>query len=120
MTPKSFTVVAIALLGASSAQSAVFVSLDFTGNNPADHPENIAGDKTFRTHTFTDWVSAANDVTFRFAPRNNGAGSTGNIHVNAVSVEGTFTSVPEPSSALLADLATLFLARRRRQEEILF
>ena len=38
--------------------------------------------------TFTETITGAGSIEFRFTPRNAGAGSTGNLHINALRVEG--------------------------------
>ncbi len=64
--------------------------------------------------TFTEMISGANSVEIRFTPRNAGAGSTGNLHINGLNVMGSVVPIPEPSTTLLAIAGLLALARRRR------
>jgi hypothetical protein len=67
----------------------------------------------FVLRTFNETISGANSVEFRFTPRNATAGSTGNIHINGLSVEGTV--IPEPSGSLLALIGIGLIAIRRRR-----
>jgi len=72
------------------------------------------GDKVFDTFTFERSIGDISSLGIRFTPRNAGAGSTGNLHISGLQVNGTI--VPEPTSltTLLCGLAPLMLRRRRR------
>lgn len=71
-----------------------------------------SGDFGFDTITFNEAIVGATEVVIRFTPRNAGQGSTGNIHVNGLTVNGSI--VPEPGSLALLGLGGLALIRRRR------
>ena len=64
--------------------------------------------------TFTQEITGASSVEIRVTPRNAGAGSTGNLHINGLYVMGSVVPIPEPSATLLAIAGLLALARRRR------
>lgn len=70
------------------------------------------GGPSFDTFTFTESIVGASTVAIRFTPRNVNAGSTGNIHINNIQVNGSV--IPEPSSLALVGFACLALLRRRR------
>jgi hypothetical protein len=65
--------------------------------------------------TFTQAISGANSVEIRFTPRNAGAGSTGNLHINGLDVMGSVVPIPEPSShvLILSGLVAMLVRRRR-------
>lgn len=67
---------------------------------------------SFDVFTFNEAIAGADSVGIRFAPRHVNAGSTGNIHVNNIQVNGTV--VPEPGSLALLGLSGITLLRRRR------
>ncbi len=76
----------------------------------------FAGVGTAEIHTFTQAISGANSVEFRFVPfaaAPNTAG-TGNLHIDLLRVEGSVNAIPEPSVALLGILGGLAALRRRR------
>jgi hypothetical protein len=64
-------------------------------------------------YTFTEAVSGASTVEIRFTPRQFSAGSTGNLHIDLLRVEGAVVPIPEPSTAVLALLAMFALPRLR-------
>lgn len=74
---------------------------------------NSGSGPSFDLFTFSEAIVGANTVAIRFAPRNVNQGSTGNLHVNGLQVNGSV--VPEPSSALLTGLAGAMLLLRRRK-----
>ena len=66
----------------------------------------------FKTFTFNEAITGADSVEIEFVP----VGSTtqrgdGNLHINALTVNGT---IPEPASLALLGLGTLCLLGRRR------
>ena len=78
--------------------------------------ESNAGDGVFRTQTFTGDINANESVVFRFAPQQVIEGTGGNIHISGLTVEGTFTPIPEPSSMFLAGFGVFFFALKRRRK----
>ena len=73
------------------------------------------GGGVYDPYVFSESISGASSVEIRFAPRNNGAGSTGNLHIRGFSVDGAVRAVPEPNSlGLLAAGSLALLAIRRR------
>ena len=74
-----------------------------------------AGDMVFDTFTFDGVVSDISSLGVRFTPRNAGGGSTGNLHISGLQVNGTL--VPEPTSLtmLLCGLGVLLFRSRRRR-----
>ncbi len=74
-----------------------------------------AGDMMFDTFTFDGSISGISSLGVRFTPRNAGAGSTGNLHISGLQINGAI--VPEPASLtmLLCGVAPfLFRSRRHR------
>ena len=71
------------------------------------------GDFGFDTFTFSSPIAGATTVGIRFTPRAQNGGSTGNLHINGIAVNGTV--VPEPSVSLLGAFSALMLLRRRRR-----
>ena len=74
---------------------------------------NSGSGPSFDTFTFTEAITGADTVAVRFAPRHVNQGSTGNLHVNGLQVNGSV--VPEPSTSFLAGLAGFALLLRRRK-----
>ena len=74
---------------------------------------NSGNGPSFDTFTFTESITSADSVAIRFAPRAVNQGSTGNLHVNGLQVNGTV--VPEPTASLLTALAGMMLLIRRRK-----
>jgi hypothetical protein len=74
---------------------------------------NSGNGPSFDTFTFTEAITGADSVAIRFTPRNVNQGSTGNLHVNGLQVNGTV--VPEPSASLLVGLAGMIALLRRRK-----
>ncbi len=62
---------------------------------------NELGGGVYMPITFTQSITGATTVEIRFTPRNAGAGSTGNLHINRFSVEGTVVpGIPEAPFAI--------------------
>ena len=72
---------------------------------------NSGNGPSFDTFTFTETISGAESVAIRFAPRHVNQGSTGNLHINGLTVTGT--AIPEPSSLILSGLAAFGLLLKR-------
>ncbi|MGD1979361.1 MAG: PEP-CTERM sorting domain-containing protein [Akkermansiaceae bacterium] len=74
---------------------------------------DFGGGPDFETFTFNETISGADSVVVRYAPRNVTQGSTGNLHINNIQVNGSV--IPEPSTLGLSALACLAVAFRRRK-----
>lgn len=72
---------------------------------------DFGGGPDFETFTFTQTISAADSVIVRYAPRTVNQGSTGNLHINNITVTGSV--IPEPGTLGLSALACLAVALRR-------
>jgi len=75
------------------------------------------GDGIFDTFTFVEAIAGADMVDIRLTPRQVNQGSTGNLHINGLTVNGS-VAVPEPASVAIWSLLALCgigyaLARRR-------
>lgn len=68
---------------------------------------------SFDTFTFNESIAGASSVVIRFTPRHVNAGSTGNIHINNIQVNGSI--IPEPGPLVLVGLGCLGLFCRRRR-----
>ena len=96
--------------GGAPANQAFIVSVDGGAFTP--YGSVSVATTSFSNYTFTQSITGASTVTFRYVPFGP-PGSTGNIHINGLSVDGTV--IPEPTSAILLGLGTLGLISRRRR-----
>ena len=90
-----------------SVDGAAYVLYDDVQTDPN------TGDMGFDTFTFDGLVNDISSLGVRFTPRNAGAGSTGNLHISGLQVNGTIVPEPASLSLLLCGLAPLFLRSRR-------
>ena len=73
------------------------------------------GAGVFVLQEFNESIVGASRVEIRFTPRNTTSGSTGNFHINGLTVEGSVVTVPEPSGPLFGIIGLgLFVLRRKR------
>ncbi len=82
--------------------------------------DSTSGDFGFDTFTFTQAITGADSVVIDFAPVGAvGTRGDGNLHINALSVNGEVAGavIPEPASLVLLGLGGVgLLARRRRSQ----
>ena len=67
---------------------------------------------SFDTFTFTQVIAGADSIVIRFTSRAAPGGSTGNLHINGLTVNGF---VPEPATMTLLALGGFGLLHRRRR-----
>jgi hypothetical protein len=120
-TPGTLTVDTVSISqwrnGAGAVDGVAFeVSVDgggFSLYNSIQVDSDFGGGPDFETFTFSETIAGADSVAVRYAPRNVSGGSTGNLHINSIVVNGSV--IPEPSTFGLSALACLAMVFRRRK-----
>ncbi|MCA9263907.1 MAG: hypothetical protein KDA60_08645 [Planctomycetales bacterium] len=76
---------------------------------------STTGGGVYDPFIFNHSITGAQSIDVRFAPRHVSAGSTGNLHILAMGVDGSVRVVPEPTAAVLLLLGVTALWRRDRR-----